>query len=289
MSIFKVGVLMVALMALLAWIGHSLGGPVWSIGALVVGLVMNFSAYWYSDKLVIAMTRAKPVSPAQAPELYAMVDRLAKRAQIPNPTLYLVDDPSPNAFATGRDPSRGVVAVNSGLLNLLDSREVEGVIAHEIAHIKHRDTLTMAIVAAFAGAVMMLASIARFMGFFMGGSSDDDRPNPIALLVIAILAPVAAILIQAMVSRAREYEADREGAEIAGTPMGLANALQKLERGVEAVPNHTFTESNAHMAIINPLRANAISNLLSTHPPTKERVARLLAMRNQPTTTQYSY
>lgn len=272
---------MVGLMALLAWIGHALGGPVWSVGALVLGLVMNFSAYWWSDKLVIAMTRAQPVSPAAAPELYAMVDRLSKRAQIPNPTLYIVNDPSPNAFATGRDPSRGVVAVNSGLLNLLDQREVEGVIAHEIAHIKHRDTLTMAIVAAFAGAIMMLASIARFMGFFMGGSADDDRPNPIALLVIAIFAPLAAILIQAMVSRAREYEADREGAELAGTPMGLARALQKLESGVQAVPNHTFSESNAHMAIINPLRARNLLNLFSTHPPTEERVARLMAMRAQ--------
>lgn len=279
MSIFKVGLLMVALMALISWVANMLGGPLWAIGALIFALVMNVSAFWFSDKLVIRMTKAQPVSPAQAPELYEMIDRLSQRAQIPNPTLYIVNDPSPNAFATGRDPSRGVVAVNTGLLDMLDKKEVEGVIAHEIAHIKHRDTLTMAVVASLAGAIMVLANIAQFAGIFGGMSHDDDRPNPLVLLVIAILGPVAAMIIQATISRAREYEADRFGAEIAGSPDGLAGALKKLEAGSKAIPTHTFSESTAHLAIINPLSGRALAGLFSTHPPTQERIQRLMAMR----------
>jgi len=265
-------------MALIGVIANALGGPAWAIGALVFALVMNVSAFWFSDKLVVRMTRAQPVSPAQAPELYEMVDRLSRRAQIPNPTLYIVQDPSPNAFATGRDPAHGVVAVNTGLLDLLDKREVEGVIAHEIAHIKHRDTLTMAVVAALAGGVMILANIAQFAGFFMGGH-DEDRPNPLVFLVIAIIGPIAAILIQATISRAREYEADKMGAEIAGTPDGLAGALRKLEAGASRIPTHTFSESTAHLAIVNPLRGRALASMFSTHPPTEERIRRLSAMR----------
>jgi heat shock protein HtpX len=278
MSIFKVGFLMIALMALISWIANALGGPAWAIGALAFTLIMNVGAFWFSDKLVIKMTKAQPVSPAQAPELYEMVNRLSQRAQIPNPTLYIVNDPSPNAFATGRDPAHGVVAVNTGLLNLLDQREVEGVIAHEIAHIKHRDTLTMAVVAALAGTIMLLANIAQFMGFFMGGH-DEDRPNPLVFLLIAILGPFAAMIIQATISRAREYEADRMGAELAGRPDGLANALRKLESGAQQIPTHTFSESTAHLAIINPLRGG-LAGLFSTHPPTEERIKRLMALES---------
>lgn len=280
MSTLKVGVLMVALMGLISFIANTLGGPAWAIGALVVTLILNVGAFWYSDKLVIRMTKAQPVSPAQAPELYEMVDRLSKRAGIPNPTLYVVQDNSPNAFATGRDPAHGVVAVNTGLLNLLDKREVEGVIAHEIAHIKHRDTLTMAVVAALAGTVMLLANIAQFAGFFAGGGGhDEDRPNPLVFLIIAILGPIAALLVQATISRAREYEADRMGAEIAGTPDGLANALSKLESGAAQIPSRTFSESTAHLAIVNPLRGRALASMFSTHPPTQERIRRLREMR----------
>lgn len=270
---------MIALMGLISWIANTLGGPVWAIGALVFTLIMNVSAFWFSDKLVIKMTRAQPVSPAAAPELYEMVNRLSQRAQIPNPTLYIVNDPSPNAFATGRDPEHGVVAVNSGLLNLLDKKEVEGVIAHEIAHIKHRDTLTMAVVAALAGTVMLLANIAQFAGFFMGGSHDEDRPNPLVFLFIAIVGPIAALIIQATISRAREYEADRLGAELAGTPTGLAGALRKLEAGAAQIPTHTFSESTAHLAIVNPLRGRSLATLFSTHPATEDRIQRLMAMK----------
>lgn len=284
MSILKVGILMVLMTALLTWIGHALGGPIYSVGALILAVCLNFSAYWWSDKLVLSMTRAQPVSPAAAPELYEIVNRLSQRAQIPNPTLYVVDDPSPNAFATGRDPSRGVVCVNRGLLDRLDRGEIEGVIAHEISHIAHRDTLTMAMVAAMAGAIMTLASIARFMGFFAFGGRDRDS-NPLVLLVIAIFAPLAAIMVQATISRSREFEADRYGAELAGTPIGLAHALEKIEEGAERIQTRTFNESTAHLAIINPFAGmGGLAGLFSSHPPTKERIARLMAMRDQPGT-----
>lgn len=271
----KVGALMVALTAVVVWVASYFGGPAWAIGALAFAVLMNIGTYWFSDKLVIAMTRARPVDVNEAPELHAMVRRLSQRAGIPTPRLYVVDDPSPNAFATGRNPQNGVVAVNTGLLQILDQPEVEGVVAHELAHIKHRDTLTMAIVASIAGAIMVLASILRFTAFF-GGGDDRDGGNPLVLILVSILAPFAALAVQMTISRAREFEADREGAEIAGTPQGLANALRKLERGAQAIPAHMPPQA-AHLCIINPFGAagKGLLNLFRSHPSTEERIRRL--------------
>ncbi|MCB8933801.1 MAG: zinc metalloprotease HtpX [Chthonomonadaceae bacterium] len=276
MNTLKVGLMLVALTALFLLIGNLIGGTTGVAIAFGLAVVLNVGSFWFSDKLVLKMTGAQPVDPTQAPELHAVVDRLAARAGIPKPRLYVVDDPSPNAFATGRSPEHGVVAVNTGLLRVLDQPEVEGVIAHELAHIRHRDTLTMAVVATVAGAVMMLASFARFAAFF--GGNDEEGGNPVALLVMALVAPLAAMMIQMGISRAREYEADRLGAEIAGSPNGLANALLKLERGAEAIPAHTPVQA-AHLCIVNPLRGGGLASLFSTHPPVAERVRRLQAMQ----------
>lgn len=278
MSTIKVGLMLVALTALFVFIGRLIGGNVGMVIALVMAIVMNVGSFWMSDKLVIRMTGAQPVSPSESPDLHEMVERLAARAGIPKPAVYVVNDPSPNAFATGRSPQKGVVAVNTGLLNILNKQEVEGVIAHEIAHIKHRDTLTMAIVASVAGAIMMLAQFAQFAAIFGGGGHDDDRPNPLVLLVVALFAPFAAMLVQMGISRAREYEADRLGAEIAGNPRGLARALDKLEDGVTDIPGHVPPQA-AHMCIVHPFAGGAgLMNLFRTHPPTQDRIRRLLAM-----------
>lgn len=268
--------MLVALTAILVLIGGMIGGKAGLIIALGLALAMNFGSFWFSDKMVIAMTRAKPVTPAEAPRLHEMVERLSRRAGIPKPKVYVVHDPSPNAFATGRDPAHGVVAVNTGLLDLLDNAEVEGVVAHELAHIKHRDTLTMAIVASVAGAIMFLSMFARFAALF-GGRSDDGE-SPLVLLVVAIFAPLAAMMVQMGISRAREYEADRMGAEIAGSPHGLANALAKLDQGIARVPGRVSPEV-AHLMIANPFKGlGGIANLFSTHPPAEERIRRLRAM-----------
>jgi heat shock protein HtpX len=270
--------LLAGLTAILVLIGQWVGGSMGALVFLVLAVAMNLGTYWFSDKLVIAMTRAKPVDERQAPELYAMVRRLSERADIPMPRLYIVEDPSPNAFATGRNPAHGVVAVNTGLLNILDSPEVEGVVAHELAHIKHRDTLTMAIVASVAGAIMVLASFLRLFAFFGGG--DREGGNPLVLIVVSLVAPIAAMIIQLAISRAREYEADRIGAEIAGSPRGLAGALAKLEKGVHALPGHTPPQA-AHLCIVNPFGGlgSGLLGLFRTHPPTEERIRRLNAMQ----------
>jgi heat shock protein HtpX len=242
---------------------------------------MNIGTFWFSDKLVIKMTKARPVSRSEAPELHEMVERMSARANIPVPALYVVDDPSPNAFATGRSPSHGVVAVNTGLLDILNKSEVEGVVAHELAHIKHRDTLTMAVAASIAGAIMFLAQFAQIAAIFGGGHSDEEGgTNPLVLLLIAMVAPLAAMMIQMGISRAREFEADKSGAEIAGNPDGLANALLKLQRGADAIPTRSMSPQTAHMAIVNPFRgAGGFTKLFMTHPPIEERVEKLRAMR----------
>lgn len=282
MNTLKVGLLLTALTALLVWLGNFLGGTAGMVIALVLAAVMNLGSFWFSDKLVLKMTRAQPVDRSQAPELHAMVERLSERAGIPVPALYVVPDPSPNAFATGRSPEKGVVAVNQGLLDILDRDEVEGVIAHEIGHIKHRDTLTMAIVATIAGAVMMISNMLQFAAFFGGGNDEEGGVNPLAALAMAMVAPIAAMLIQMGISRAREYEADRLGAEIAGTPLGLRDALLKLHRGVQAVPGHVPPQT-AHLCIVNPFTGvGGLAALFSTHPPVQERVRRLEALQARP-------
>ena len=276
MSTLKTGLLFAALTALFLYCGNALAGTMGIWIALGFAIVMNFGSYWFSDKLVLAMTRAQPIDRMQAPELYSIVENLSHRAGLPMPKIYFVPDPSPNAFATGRDPEHAVVAVNQGLLRLLNSREIEGVLAHELAHVKHRDTLTMAMVATLAGAISSIGMMIRW-GFLLGGRSERD--NPLGALAVALLAPLGAMLIQLGISRSREYEADREGAEIAGSPIGLRNALVKLDSGVRVLPGHMPTNA-AHMCIVNPFSGlGGLAGLFSTHPSVEERVKRLDAMR----------
>lgn len=273
MNTLKTGLLLTALTGLFVWIGQMAGGTGGMLIAFGVAVVMNVGSYWFSDKIVLRAVRAQVVGRQDAPELYDMTERLAKRAGLPMPKLAIVPDPSPNAFATGRNPQNAVVAVNEGLLHLLDRDEVEGVVAHELAHVKHRDTLTMAIVATVAGAVSVIASILQFAAIF--GPRDEEGNSPLAALAVAMVAPLMAMMIQMGVSRAREYEADRLAAEMVGTGRGLRDALLRLERGVAAVPGHMPAQA-AHMCIVNPFAGlGGVAGLFSTHPPVAERVRRL--------------
>lgn len=277
MNTLKVGFLLTALTALLVGIGQLLGGSTGMIIALGFAVVMNLGSFWVSDKLVIKMTRARPLGPGEFPWLRPMVADLAQRAGIPEPRLYLVPDRSPNAFATGRSPKHGVVAVNQGLLEMLDYKEVEGVVAHEIAHIKHRDTLTMAVVATVAGAVMTIANILQFAAIF---GNSEDGPNPLVAIGIAMVAPIAAMMVQMGISRAREYEADATAAKLVGSGVGLQNALLKLERGTAMIPGRMPPQA-AHMCIANPFGgASGLIRLFSTHPPIAERVGKLKALES---------
>lgn len=272
-------ILLAALTAIFGMVGYAIGGGGGAVIALLVAAGMNLFAWWGSASAVLRMTNAQPVSEAEAPRLYAMTRGLAERAGIPMPALYVIHEDQPNAFATGRGPSNAAVAVNSGLIDLMDERQVAGVVAHELAHIKHRDTLVMSIAATLSGAIGMLA---QFGGMFAMRNRDGQRSsNPIAGILLIILGPIAAAVVQMAISRAREYEADREGADICGDPEWLAGALERLEsyssravnEGAEANP------AMAHMFIINPLSGGGLRGLFTTHPPTAERVARLRAMR----------
>ncbi len=278
----KTVLLLGALTGLILFIGGTLGGRTGILFAFIFAAVINFFSYWFSDKIVLAMYRAKEVTPDQAPKLYAIVEQLAHGAGLPMPRVYIVPSPTPNAFATGRNPNKAVVAVTQGILNVLDERELTGVLAHEMSHIKDRDILISTIAATLAGAVMMLASWLRWTAIFGGfGGDDDEGGGLIALLLMAILAPIAALLIQMAVSRSREFLADEEGAKLAGDPNYLANALEKLEYAAGKLPMEA-KEATAHMFIVNPLRGKRGSlfrKLFSTHPPTEERVNRLRAMR----------
>jgi heat shock protein HtpX len=290
MNQLKTGVLLAGLTALVMGIGYYFGRTGGMMLAFGLALVMNAGSYWFSDRIVLAMYRAQPVTPEQAPDLYAMVTRLCERANLPMPALYVVPDPTPNAFATGRDPKHSAVAVNDGLLRLLNSDEVEAVIAHELGHVKHRDTLITTISATMAGAIMMLARMAQYSLMFSGyGHRDRDRgENPIALLAMVILAPVAAMLLQLAVSRSREYEADRASAQLTGRPLSLAGALRKLETANDRQPMNA-SPATAHMFIVNPLRGQAFASLFSTHPPVAERIARLEEMAQATPTGQPAY
>lgn len=278
MNQVKTGLLLAGLTVLLVLLGRLIGGMNGMVIAFVIAVVMNVGSYWFSDRIVLAMYRAQPVTPAEAPDLFRMVQALTERAGLPMPKLYVIPDPTPNAFATGRDPQHSAVAVNEGLLRILDRHEVEGVIAHELAHIKNRDTLVSTIAATIAGAITMLANMAQW-GLMLGGfsRSDDDGPNPLALLVMAIVAPIAAMILQLAISRSREFQADRTGAEICGRPLALAGALRKLEVAAEAHPMHA-DPATAHLFIVNPLRGQAFATLFSTHPSTADRVRRLESM-----------
>lgn len=269
----KTALLMALMTAILMLIGDFFGGLQGMTMMLIVSVGMNFFAYWNSDKMVLAHYNAQQVNAHTAPELYSMVEKLAKKANLPMPKVYIIDSPIPNAFATGRDPEHAAVAVNSALVDLLDKEEIEGVLAHELSHIKNRDILVSTIAASMAGAISTIAQ----WGMFFGGGRDEDGEgsNPVAAILIMILAPIAAMVIQMAVSRSREYMADESGGKISGNPDALADALLKLEayakRGV--MPN--ATEATAHMFIVNPFSAANLQKMFSTHPSTEERVALL--------------
>ncbi len=276
-NLLKTAVLMAAITALFMLIGRWIGGQAGMMLALVVALGMNFFSYWFSDKIVLKMYNAREVDETSAPQFVAMVRELAQRADIPMPRVYIIDEQAPNAFATGRNPSHAAVAATTGILRALSPRELRGVMAHELAHVKHRDILISTISATMAGAIGMLANFAMLFG----GRDEEGRPaNPIAGLLVALLAPLAASLIQMAISRAREFEADRGGAEISGDPEALATALQKIHRYAQGIPMEAAERhpETAQMMIMNPLSAGGIRGLFSTHPSTEERVERLLQM-----------
>lgn len=268
----KTAALLGALSALLLVIGGSFGGQTGLVIAFGLAIVMNAASYWFSDTIVLRMYRAAPAGPEH--RLYQVTARLASRAGLPMPKVYVIPDPSPNAFATGRDPQHAAVAATEGILRLLSDAELDGVIAHELAHVKHRDILISSVAATLAAAIMMLANMARWAGMFAGGR-DDRGMNPIGLLATALLAPFAAMLIQAAISRQREFAADRGGAEIAGSPMGLAQALRRIEAGAKRTPLDA-SPATAHMFILNPFSGAGLLSLFSTHPSTEARIRALL-------------
>jgi heat shock protein HtpX len=284
MGYLRTGLLLAAMTALFMVVGAAIGGQTGMLIAFAFACATNLFAYWNADKMVLRMYRAHQIERQDAPDFYDLVATLAQRAQLPMPKVYLMDNPQPNAFATGRNPENAAVAATTGILRMLSREELAGVMAHELAHVKHRDSLTMTITACLSGAIGMLAHFAQ-MSLFWGGMQ-RDRNNPlggIGILVAAIIAPLAAMMVQFAISRSREYEADRLGAEICGQPRWLASALAKIAPGAAQIPN-TQADANpatAHLFIVNPLHGGGLSSLFSTHPSTQERIDRLIAM--QPT------
>ena len=285
MNTLKTFILMMVLSMMLLIIGGAIGGQAGIIIALILALVLNFGAYWFSDKIALSMTKSHPITEHDDPELYGIVREQARLARLPMPKVYEIHTDSPNAFATGRSPRNAAVAVTTGIRRILNREELSAVLAHEMAHVGNRDTLIMAVVATIAGAISMLAFMAQIAAIFapFGGSSDDDDRggNIIGLLIIAIVMPIAAALVRAAVSRTREFQADATGAHNCGNPLALASALQKLDRGTEARPMKVV-EGASHLFIVNPLKGANLANLFSTHPPTAERVRRLTSMQIRP-------
>jgi len=275
MNYLKTFILLAALTFLLIWVGQAIAGPRGAMYAFVFSLVLNLGAFWFSDKLVLSMYKAKPVEESQAPQLYQMVKEISQGADLPMPKVYLIPQAGANAFATGRNPQNAAIAVTDGILNLLSPDELKGVLAHELAHVKNRDILLGCIAAAVAGAVMMLANMARWTAMF-GGYSRGRRSggNIFGLLAISILAPIAALIIQMAISRSREYSADRTGARFLHSGIPLANALGKLESQARRRPIAASPQS-AHMFIVNPLSGQSLLGLFSTHPPIQTRIERL--------------
>ena len=276
MNTVKTVGLMTFMMVLFVFIGGALGGRSGMMMAILFATIMNVGMYWFSDKLVLSMYHAQPVTEAEAPELHAIIRSLVQKAGMPMPKVYIIPEETPNAFATGRNPEHAVVAVTQGIMRILSREELSGVIGHELAHIKHRDMLTGTIVATMAGAISMLAQMAQWAMIFGGGRRDDDEGgSPIVAIVMMIVAPIAAMLVQMAISRTREYEADKGGAGLCGNPSWLANALLKLEKGSQIVPMEDAKPATAHMFIVNPLTGGGLMTLFSTHPPIAERVKRL--------------
>jgi heat shock protein HtpX len=278
MNTVKTVGLMVLMMVLLMLVGQWLGQEQGLIMAFLFSLLMNFGMYWFSDKIVLMSYGAKQIQEQEAPKLYSVVRKLSMQAQLPMPKVYIIPGDSPNAFATGRNPEHAAVAATEGILKMLSEDELEGVIGHELAHVKHRDILTGTLVAAMAGAITFLTRMAMYASIFGGGSRDRENSNPLGEILLLILAPIAAMLIQFAISRSREFAADKGGAQISGRPLSLANALKKLERGVQLIPMENAGTATAHLFIVNPLRGGGIMKLFSTHPPASERIARLEEM-----------
>jgi heat shock protein HtpX len=280
-NVLKTGFLLAVLTCLVVLVGQAVGGQQGMLIALLMALVLNVASYWFSDKMVLAMYRAQPVDEAAAPELYSMVRNLATRTGIPMPRVYIIPTETPNAFATGRNPEHAAIAVTEGIMRILGREELEGVLAHELAHVKNRDTLIMTIAATLAGAITYLAHMAQWAAIFGGSRRDSDEEGHgggmFGALAMAILAPIAAMLVQLAISRAREFHADASGAKIAGKPWGLASALEKLDQASKVIPMEA-TPATAHLFIVNPLSGGTLRSLFSTHPSTEERVARLRAM-----------
>jgi heat shock protein HtpX len=275
MNSFKTAILMTAMMVLFMLVGNLIGGQTGMMFAFFFSLVLNFGSYWFSDKIVLTMYRAQEVSEKDAPQLYNIVENLSSKAGLPMPRVYIMNNPTPNAFATGRNPEHSAVAVTSGIMNILNKDELEGVIAHELSHIKNRDILVSTIAATLVGTITFIARMAGWAAMFGGGRSERDRDNVFGDLALMILAPIAAVLIQMAISRSREYMADESGAQITGKPLGLANALNKLSQANQMLPMANAGTSSAHMFIVNPLSGRSLMKLFSTHPPLEERIERL--------------
>jgi len=274
-------VLLAALTVLIIFFGKALGGTQGMVIAFLFAMVMNLGSYWFSDKIVLDMYRAQELTQSEAPELHQIVAELAQQAQIPKPRIYLIPSESPNAFATGRNPEHAVVAVTQGIVRLLKPEELRGVLAHELGHVRNRDILIGSIAATLAGAIMLIADMARFAAIFGGGSRNDEEGgggNIIGLIVMSIVGPLAAMLIQMAISRSREYIADETGARLCGNPLNLANALEKLHHAAQKIPMQEAKPATANMFIVNPLTGGGLLSLFSTHPPIEERIRRLQAM-----------
>ena len=277
MNMMKTVLLMTGLTLLLVLAGSALGGKSGMMTAFIFACIMNIGTYWFSDKIVLAMYGAKEVSYAEAPEIHSIVRELSMRAGIPMPKVYIIDNATPNAFATGRNPEHAAVAVTRGIVSLLTREELSGVLGHELAHIKHRDILIGTIAATVAGAISMLANMAQWSMYFGGRRDDREGGHPVVAIIMMILAPIAAMLIQMAISRSREYLADEGGAKIAGNPLSLAKALGKLHKGVQMMPMDA-DPATAHMFIVSPLSGGGFLTLFSTHPPIEERIKRLESM-----------
>jgi len=282
MNTLKTTFLLTALTLLLLFFGKALGGNSGMMFALVMAGVMNFVSYRFSDKIVLKMYGAKEVTEGDAPRLYGITRQLAVKAMLPIPKVYIIPGMSPNAFATGRNPQHAAVAATEGILKMLNDEELEGVMAHELAHVGNRDILISSIVATIAGAISYLAHMAQWAAMFGSSRNDERGGNPIALIAMMIIAPLAAMIIQMAISRSREYGADEGGARITGNPLSLANALRKLEYGNKRIPMAVPSEATAHMFIVSPLSGGSFLKLFSTHPPIEERIKRLEAMAGAP-------
>jgi len=283
MNTVRTAMLLAFMTALFMAVGYLIGGGSGMIIAFFIAAGMNLFSYWNSDKMVLRMYGAKEIDASTAPEYYRIVSMLAKRADLPQPRVYMIDNPQPNAFATGRDPQHAAVAATTGLLHSLSENELAGVLAHELAHIQHRDTLTMTITATLAGAISMLGNFALFMGHSRDSNGNSNPLGVIGTVIAIIVAPFAAMMVQMAISRTREYEADRRGAAICGNPLWLASALDKIARGAQEIPNEEaeHNPATAHMFIINPLHGQGADNLFSTHPATENRIAALRKMAQE--------